>query len=86
MVVDIFAGQILISSLVLRTQRAAEDARRYAGSRQLCLLALSHSDRHVRASLLCAWPRCAVLCCAVVDARWQHPTVAFLGAGHEFMI
>ena len=35
----------------------------------VCLLTLSPSDRHVRASLLCAWLIalcCAVLCCAVL--------------------
>ena len=30
------------------------NARRHAGSRQLCLLALSRSGRHVLALLLCA--------------------------------
>ena len=35
----------------------------------VCLLALSHSDRRVRASLLCAW--LVALCCAALDARRQ---------------
>ena len=44
----------------------------------VCLLALSRSDRHVRASLLCAW--LIALCCAVVDARRQHATVVLRGS------
>ena len=48
------------------------NARRHAGSRQLCLLALSCSDRRVRTLLLCAG-LIALCCCAVlaVDSR-QH--------------
>ena len=64
-VVPVFflAGQTSISSLVLRTQRAADR------SRQLCLLACVVALWLARTCLaaLCM----AALCCAVIDARWQ---------------
>ena len=53
------------------------DAGRRAGSRQLCMLAcaLSRSDRHVLALLLCAGLMGFVLCCDVlaVDAINTRP-------------
>ena len=71
-------GRFSASSLVVRTQGAADRCSTtcWISVNSVCLLALSHSDRHVeRASLLRSW-----LTAHVVDARRQHATVA-LGAG-----
>ena len=65
------AWQVSISSLVLRTQRAADcrfsTTYLLALANPVWLLALSHSCCTADCAVLC----CAVLCCAVVDAR-QH--------------
>ena len=59
----VLARQILISSLVSRTQAA--DARRHAGSRQLCLLACVVTLWSARTcfAALCMADCAAVLCC-----------------------
>ena len=53
-VVNVFlAGRFRCIRLPLKTQRAAEDARRHDGSWQLCFfLTLSRYDRHVPRALL----------------------------------
>ena len=69
----LLARQISISWLFLRTQRAADrfmTTNMLALANAVCLIALSRSDRYIRAWLLCAW--LIALCCAVVDARRQH--------------
>ena len=58
---DIFVGRAYFEFFV-RFENTAINARRHVGSNQLCLLALSGSDRRVVALLLVGVD-CAVLCC-----------------------
>ena len=69
-------GRIGFLRWILITARCRCSTTCWLSPTLVCLLALSHSDRHVRASLLCAW--LIALCCAVLSysgmivSRRQH--------------